>query len=253
MLSGEHVRPAVAERHWHGESVLHRGVPPWSQKAVLGGLVATCVAVVVALFATAFLSDVSRGKAPAGWGTTVLYPSSVAESPPRPLSPGQPARRTQPRTVTLQPSDLPPGARVSREGPASFSPSAQPPPSWDVVMRPDPAQAADYEFAESLAVVYASDRVAARAMASLAASERASGAIEVAETTRLGDRQTVWLEQTPSRPGAAIVRVAWQSMNVVGEVSILAHGGPAEVERALRLALVEQDRIGAPVSFAEQT
>jgi hypothetical protein len=220
---------------------------------VLVGLTATCAAVVVALLATAFLSDLSRGKAPAGWGTTVIYAGSAGESPPRPLSPGQPARRTQPRTVTLQLSDLPPGARLSREGPASFSPNAQPPPSWDVVMRPDPAQPADYDFAESLAVVYASDRVAASAMASLAASERASGATEVAATTRVGDRQTVWLEQSSNRPGAAIVRVAWQSMNVVGEVSVLAHSGPPEVERALQLALVEQGRIGAPVSFQEQT
>jgi hypothetical protein len=41
-------------------------------------------------------------------------------------------------------------------------------------------------------------------------------------------------------------------MNVVGEVSILAPGGQGEVERALQLALVEQGRIGAPVSFDEQ-
>ncbi len=251
MLSGEQARPAVAERHWHGGRVRRPRALPWSQRAVLGSLTATCLAVLVALLATAFISDVGRGKAPAGWGTTVIYPSSPGESPTRPVSPGQPARRTQPRTVTLQLSDLPPGARVSREGPASFSPSAQPPPSWDVVIRPDPAQPADYEFAESLAVVYASDRVAASAMSSLAASERAAGATEEAAATRVGDRQTVWLEQSSSRPGAAIVRVAWQSMNVVGEVGILAHGGQAEVERAMQLALVEQGRIGAPVSFDE--
>jgi len=119
-------------------------------------------------------------------------------------------------------------------------------------MRPDPAQPAGYDFAESLAVVYPSDRVAASAMASLAAAERASGATEVAITTPVGDRQTVWVEQTPDRPGAAIVRVTWQSMNVVGEVSLLAQVGPAEVQRAVQLALVEQDRIGAPVPFDEQ-
>ncbi|MBJ7596559.1 hypothetical protein [Candidatus Nephthysia bennettiae] len=245
------MRPAVAERHWRLESVLHPGARPWSQMAVLGGLTAICIAVLAALLATAFISDVGRGKAPAGWGTTVIYPSSAGDSPPRPVSPGQPARRTQPRTVTLQLSDLPPGARFGREGPASFSPSAQPPPSWDVVIRPDPAQPADYESAESLAVVYASDRVAASAMASLAASERAGGATEVAVTTRVGDRQTVWLEQSSSRPGVTIVRVAWQSMNVVGEVGIQAHIGQPGVERAMQLALVEQGRIGAPVSFDE--
>ena len=171
---GAALRPAAAERRWHAGAVPHGGVPPWGQRVLLRGVTATCAAALAALLAIAFLSDVGRGTAPAGWGTTVIYQSSAGETPPRPLSPGQPARRTQPRAVTLQLSDLPPGARVTREGPASFSPSAQPPPSWDVVMRPDPAQPADYEFAESLSVVYSSDRVAASAMASLAASERAN-------------------------------------------------------------------------------
>jgi hypothetical protein len=243
----------MAERQGHLGAVFHRDrLLPWSQWAVFGGLAATCAAAVLALLATAFISDVGRTGVPAGWSTTVIYASTAGETPPRPVSPGQPARRTQPRAVTLQLTDLPPGARVSREGPASFSSRALPPPSWDVVMRPDPAQPAGYEFAESLAVVYPSDRVAASAMASLAAAERASGATEVATTTPVGDRQTVWVEQTPDRPGAAIVRVTWQSMNVVGEVSLLAQAGPAEVQRAVQLALVEQDRIGAPVPFDEQ-
>ena len=244
----------MAERQWHLGAVLSRdGLLPWGQWAVFGGLVATCAAAVLALLATAFLSDVGRAGVPAGWSTTVIYASTAGEAPPRPVSPGQPARRTQPRTVTLQLADLPPGARVSREGPASFSSHAVPPPSWDIVIRPDPAQPAGYEFAESLAVVYPSDRVAASAMASLAVAERASGATEVAITAPVGDRQTVWVEQTRDRPGAAIVRVTWQSMNVVGEVSLLAQAGPAQVQRTIQLALVEQGRIGAPVAFDEQS
>jgi hypothetical protein len=149
-------------------------------------------------------------------------------------------------------ADLPAGARVSKEGPASFSTSAKAPPSWDVVIRPDPAHPADYEFTESLAVVYPSERVAASAMASVGASERAGGASELAAGSSVGDQQTVWLEQTPGRPGEAIVRVAWQSMNVIGENSVLAPAGSAEIQRALDLAQLEQGRIGAPVPLDEQ-
>lgn len=214
-------------------------------------LAATGAAVILAMLAATLISGAGRGLAPAPWNTTVIHATSAGEAPPRPVSPGQPARRTQPRTVTLQQGDLPPGARVAKEGPASFSTRAQPPPSWDVVMRPDPAQPADYEFAESLAVVYPSDQTAAGAMASLAAAERAGGATEAAATTSVGDRQMVWVEQTPDRPGQAIVRVTWQSMNVVGEVSLLAQAGQAQVRHTVELALVEQGRIGAPVAFDE--
>jgi hypothetical protein len=243
----------MAERRMHLGQVLHRDGLPWNQRVVLGGLAAACAAVLAALIVSSLVSDAGHGNAFGRWGTTVIYATTPGEAPPRPASPGQPARRTQPRAVTLQVGDLPPGARVSREGPASFSSRSLPPPSWDVVMRPDPAQPADYEFAESLAVVYPSDRVSGSAMSSLAAAERASGATETAVTTTVGDRQTVWVEQAPGRPGVAIVRVTWQSMNVVGEVSILAQAGPLEVQRAVQLALVEQGRIGAPVAIAEQT
>jgi hypothetical protein len=218
---------------------------------VLAGLAAACVAVVVALLTTAFPSQVGSGAAPIVLRTTIIYSSSGSEAPPLPDSPAMPARRLQPRAVTVQPADLPAGARIAKEGPASFSPSANPPPSWDVVVRPDPAQPADYEFAESLAVVYASDSVAASAMAAVSAAEVAGGARELASGTSVGDQQTVWLEQPPGRP-SAIVRVAWRSLNVVGEVSILAPAGSAEVQRALDLAQVEQARIGAPVPFDEQ-
>jgi hypothetical protein len=118
-------------------------------------------------------------------------------------------------------------------------------------MRPNPAQPADYEFAESLAVVYANDRVATSAMASLSAAERAAGATEQAATIPVGDVQTVWVEQAPNRPGVTIVRVTWRSMNVVGEVSLMTQAGPAQLQRALQLALLEQERIAAPVPFDE--
>jgi hypothetical protein len=251
MLARERLSPAMAERQWHRGALLSRDGLPRRQWAVVGGLVAICAAVAVALVAAAFISD--AGGAAAGWNTTVIYASAAGEAPPRPVSPGLPARRTQPRTVTLQLGDLASGARVGREGPASFSSRAQPPPSWDILMLPDPAQPADYEFVESLAVVYPSHQVAASAMSSLAAAERAGGANEVAAPTPVGDRQTVWVERTADRPGVAIVRVTWQSMNVVGEVSLLAPSGPAQVQRAVRLALVEQGRIGAPVAIEEQT
>jgi hypothetical protein len=250
-VPGERLSPAASGSSLQIGVAARRSGPPWSQRAVLAGVAAACVAVVVALLTTAFPSQVGSGAAPIVLGTTIIYSSSGTEAPPLPASPATPARHLRPRDATLQPADLPAGARVTKEGPASFSPSASPPPSWDVVMRPDPAQPADYEFAESLAVVYASDRVAASAMAAVGAAELAGGARELATGSSLGDQQTVWLEQAPSRP-SAIVRVAWRSMNVVGEVSVLAPAGPAEVQRALDLAQLEQTRIGAPVPFDEQ-
>jgi len=242
----------VAERQWDPGAVFHRDGLPWNERPVLLALTAACLAALLALLATAFFAEVGRGRGLQAGGTTVIYASSAGEAAPLPLSPAQPARRTEPRTVTLRASDLPPGARLSKEGPASFSANELPPPSWDVVIRPDPGQPAGYEFAESLAVVYPNDQVAASAMASLSTAERANGATEVAASPPVGDRQTVWVEQTRARPGAAIVRVNWQSMNVVGEVSILGQAGPGQVQRAVQLALVEQDRIGAPVPFDEQ-
>jgi hypothetical protein len=230
---------------------LHHSEPPWNQRMLLAGLTATCLALVVAVLAAAFPSQLGSGAAPIVLGTTMIYGGPGAETPPLPTSPGTPARRLQPRAVTLRPADLPAGALVTREGPASFSPSASPPPSWDVVMRPDPPQPADYEFAESLAVVYVSDRVASSAFSAVSAAEDASGARELAAASSVGDRQKVWLEQAPGRP-SVIVRVAWQSMNVVGEVSILGPPGSPEVQRALDLAQVEQARIGAPTPFDEQ-
>jgi hypothetical protein len=245
------LKPAAGSRLQMG-AVLPRGGLPRSQRAVLAGFSATCIAVVVALLATAFPSQLGSGAAPVVWGTTIIYSSSGTEAPPLPSSPAVPARRPEPRTLTLVATDLPSGARVSKEGAASFSSSAKAPPSWDVVIRPDPAHPADYEFTESLAVVYPSERVAAGSMAALGASEHAGGASELAVGSSVGDRQTVWLEQTSGRPGEAIVRVAWQSMNVIGEVSVLAPAGSAETQRALDLAQVEQGRIGAPVPVDEQ-
>jgi hypothetical protein len=249
-VPGERLSPAASGPSLRIGVAARRG-PPCSQPTLLAALGAACVALVIALLTTAFPSQVGSGAAPIVLGTTVIFSSSGSEAPPLPASPGVPARRLRPRDVTLQPLDLPAGARVTKEGPASFSPSASPPPSWDVVMRPDPAQSPDYEFAESLAVVYASDRVAASAMAAVSAAELAAGARELAVGSSVGDQQTVWLEQTPSRP-SAIVRVAWRSMNVVGEVSVLAPAGSAEVQRALDLAQVEEARIGAPVPFDER-
>jgi hypothetical protein len=41
-------------------------------------------------------------------------------------------------------------------------------------------------------------------------------------------------------------------MNVVGQVSIFGQAGPDLVQRALRLALIQQDRIGAPTPVRQR-
>jgi hypothetical protein len=49
-----------------------------------------------------------------------------------------------------------------------------------------------------------------------------------------------------------VVRVTWQSMNVVGQVSVFGQAGPELVQRALRLAVMQQDRIGAPAPVKQR-
>jgi hypothetical protein len=116
-----------------------------------------------------------------------------------------------------------------------------------VVFQPAPGQEAGFDLAESLAVVYPSDAVAASALQALAASEQTSQASQQSPDQLVGDRMTVWVEAVPSRSNEAVVRVTWKSMNVVGQVSLFGPSGSRElVSRALELAQLEQDRIGAP-------
>jgi hypothetical protein len=168
-------------------------------------------------------------------------------------SAGAAVRLTQPRAVTLQPSDLAAGTKLASEGPASFraGTSGAPPPSWEVLLQLDPGQSPDYRYVESLAVVYPSQQVATAAIGSIEAEERNAGASEKAATVPVGGRETVWLEQSPSQPGEMIVRVTWQSMNVVGQVSVFGRAGQAGLERAEQLALVEQNRIADPVPYRD--
>jgi hypothetical protein len=118
-------------------------------------------------------------------------------------------------------------------------------------MRLDPAQAPGYSYVESLAVVYPSDRVAAAAMTSMGAAELANKAIEQPVGRPVAARQTVWVEQNPGKADEVIVRVTWQSMNVVAQVSVYGQAGQARLDRALQLARLEQERISAPSPFRE--
>jgi hypothetical protein len=47
--------------------------------------------------------------------------------------------------------------------------------------------------------------------------------------------------------------VTWQSMNVVGQVSMFGPPGSDLVQRTLTLAQRQQDRIGSPVPMKKQS
>jgi len=233
---------------------MQRGGLHRSQRAVLGGLTAVCLAVLVALVATALLPQAGAGRLRAAvQGSTVISEGSTSAWPGAILSgTGQPGRLTEPRAVTIKPGDLPAGTRVDSEGPASFrAGSGTVPPSWDVLMHLDPAQAPGFTYVESLAVVYPTDRVAASAMTSMGTAELANRASEQPASVPIAARQTVWVEQNPGKADEVIVRVTWQSMNVVAQVSVYGQAGQARLDRALQLARLEQERISAPVPFRE--
>jgi hypothetical protein len=244
-----------AERELGGAAAGWRLRPrlPWTQRAALRGLALTSVGVVLALGAGLVFSAAPAWRTGAGDWAASAEPASLTPARPVPIA-SRPGRQVDPRAVTLEVGDLPAGAHVLKAGAASFSSSGSgsPPPSWDVVFQPDLGRPAGYDLAESLSVVYTSDAVAVTAIQSVMAAERAANATNQPPPTTLGDRLTVWEEPVSGRTGGAVVRVTWQSMNVVGQVSIFGQAGPDLVQRALRLALTQQDRIGAPTPVKQR-
>jgi hypothetical protein len=244
-----------AERELAGAAAGWRLRPrlPWTQRAALRGLALTSFGVVLALVAALLFAAAPAWRTGAGEWAASAAPASL--TPARSLpSASRPGRQADPKAVTLEVGDLPAGARVLKAGAASFSSSGSgsPPPSWDVVFQPDPGRPAGYDLAESLSVVYPSDAVAVSAIQSVMAAERAAHATNQAPATTVGDRLTVWEEPVSGGASGAVVRVTWQSMNVVGQVSIFGQAGPDLVQRALRLALIQQDRIGAPTPVRQR-
>ena len=242
-MRGATLQPAAGVRHAFRPAA---AAPP--RRALLGGLVAAAAGVGLSLLAGMLLPPDALSSAPR---------AAVASGTELPLTPvnssGGAVRLTQPRAVTLQPSDLPPGTRLASEGPASFrsGSAGTPPPSWDVLLQLDSAQAPDYRYVESLAVIYPSERSAASAMNSMGSDERRAGASQKAPSDPVGGPETIWMELSASQPSQVIVRVTWQSMNVVGQVSVFASTGEAGMERAQQLAQVEENRIADPVAFRD--
>nr|MDQ6920143.1 hypothetical protein [Candidatus Dormibacteraeota bacterium] len=77
---------------------------------------------------------------------------------------------------------------------------------------------------------------------SAADAERVAHATNQPSTTIVGDRLTVLAEPVAGRAKEVVARVTWQSMNVVGQVSMFGQAGSDPVQRALRPALLQQDR-----------
>ncbi|HEY4866494.1 MAG TPA: hypothetical protein VIK45_13380 [Candidatus Dormibacteraeota bacterium] len=230
-----------------------RPVLPWTQRAALRGLILTSLGVALALLAALLFAAAPGWRVNTAEWAASAAPASLTAAKPVPAA-SRPGKQVDPRIVTLEMSDMPAGTQVLKAGVASFSSSgsASPPPSWDVLFQPDPSRPAGYDLAESLSVIYPSDPAAAAAIQSVASAERAARASNQAPTTTIGDRLTVWEEPVSGKPNGVVVRVTWQSMNVVGQVSVFGQAGPELVQRALRLAVMQQDRIGAPAPVKQR-
>lgn len=230
-----------------------RPVLPWTQRAALRGLVLTSLGVVLALVAALLFAAAPAWRVNTAEWAASAAPASLTTAQSLPTA-SRPGKQVDPRNITLEMSDMPAGARVLKAGVASFNStgSASPPPSWDVVFQPDPARPAGYDLAESLSVIYPSDPAAVAAIQSMGSAERAAHANNQPPGTTIGDRLTVWEEPVSGKPNGVVVRVTWQSMNVVGQVSLFGQAGPDLVQGALRLAVIQQDRIGAPAPVKQR-
>lgn len=212
----------------------------------VGGSLIVLVVLAVACAMAGVATVVSRDQLQrAGRGVHAARPASA--SPAQPSSSAT-VRNPEPRALTLTAGDLPPGFHVLKEGPAAFNAGSAGarPPSWDVVFEPGPGQQSGYQLAESLAIVYPTRSLAADAVDSQASLERAARATQQTPSIGVGDRVTIWREQVSARPQAVIVRVTWQSLNIVGQVSLLEPAGSGYSDLAERLAISQQERIGAP-------
>jgi hypothetical protein len=177
-------------------------------------------------------------------------PPLATATAPAPASPSAAAIAPKPEAVTLRVTDLPPGYHVLKTGPALFSASAgpAPPTGWDVVFAPDAGRQTDELLVESAAAVYPDAGTAAAAVQTESEAEQAAHALRQVPIPGLGDQQAVWIEPAPDRPGYGIVRVVWQSLNVVGQVSVLGPIDPSQPQQTGRLAMVEQGRISSPAA-----
>ncbi len=137
-----------------------------------------------------------------------------------------PTRRMnpEPRVVTLRTTDLPPGYHVLHEGAASFSSTGGQgqPSSWDVVFAPDLGQTAKLLLIESVVAVYSDAAMAAAAVDIEDAAERSAHALQQAPVPSLGDQQAIWIQPAPDHATYGVTRVTWRSINVIGQVSMLA-------------------------------
>ena len=92
-------------------------------------------------------------------------------------------------------------------------------------------------------MIYPSPAAAAAALASHDAAERGTQAFELPTVTGVGDQVSAWEEPAPGDSGGAIVRVTWQSREVIAQVSVLGQPGVALEDATVQLATAQQASI----------
>jgi hypothetical protein len=218
----------------------------WGRRLALSTVSAGFVAVLVTLAMFSFSGRPARALPSRQPPLAQSIPSPALPQPPTQQGTSSGSNKIlvpDPRAVTLLVTDLPSGYHVRKAGPATFSAGGQPLPSWDVVFEPDSNQHADFQMAESLVALYPTTAAATQALDSQVASEQASQAQQYVPLGKLGDRVTVWVEPPSGGGQTEIVRVTWQSLNVLSEVSILGPAGSLQPGRAVQLASVQEERL----------
>lgn len=222
----------------------------WAHRVALGAVLLGVAGLLGYLAVQAMSPEmphlVQRGSASNPPGTATEPPLTNPRPTPTPSSGGP--SDPDPRTVTLKTTDLPAGYHVLREGQAIFSPGTGGSPSWDVVFQADAGQQADYRLVESTVVVYPNPAQATASLDSQASSERSAQAIELPAAGGLGDQGLAWEETPPDGSDAAIIRVTWQSLDVVGQVTVLGRPGQSLQAQAMHLAITQQSAIRAAQS-----
>jgi hypothetical protein len=156
-------------------------------------------------------------------------PSALPSPGPSPAAPIVSAG--DPRRATLQLEDLPAGYAVVQQGPATLVAGAETAPSWDVVYRRAQPATSGYDLVESISVVYADADRASAALDAQVAGEVAAGA-ERRSVAGLGKDASLWVESSPARPQAVLVRVLLRAGSIVGVIGVVS-----DPERGVEMAV----------------
>lgn len=146
-------------------------------------------------------------------------------------------------SLTLRATDLAPGFRAVQAGPAQFGGGAVPAPdSWDVVFQSGEPASRDFRAVESIVLIYATPDAASTALRREQAAEPSRGGRRLAAAD-VGQESQLWEEPLSGSPDYRLLRLLFRVGRAMAEVTIAAPAGPASQNEAVRLGVVQADRL----------